>query len=88
MATSNDPVVKRLWKAWLKFGHWIGGIMSWVWMPLFYFVIVMPFALIIKLFSDPLRVRVGRQSSYWVPKKMPKIDMEWAKNQGSVTESK
>ncbi len=78
------PLWKQAWDAWLKFGMWLGNIMSWVWMPLFYFVIAMPFALAIKLFSDPLRIRVGKQKSYWTPKKLPALDLNWAKSQGSV----
>jgi hypothetical protein len=85
MTDSNNHLGKRLWQAWLRFGHWIGNVMSWVWMPLFYFVFAMPVALVIKLVSDPLRIRVGRQKSYWIPKEMPKLDMQWAKSQGSVS---
>ncbi len=77
--------LQRAWKAWLRFGHWIGEVMSWVWMPLFYFVIAMPFALVVRFVSDPLRVRCGPKSSYWEPKKLPPLDLAWAKSQGSVT---
>ena len=74
--------LKKMWQAWIAFGHWMGNVMSWVWMPLFYFVIVTPIALIMKLFSDPLRTKTGIQKSYWVPKEILKMDMAWAKNQG------
>ena len=74
---------KSAWYAWLRFGHWIGNVMSWVWMPLFYYLVAMPFALGVKWFADPLRLRRGPQKSYWTPKKLPKLDMAWAKNQGS-----
>jgi len=84
MTISNDSPVKRLWQAWLRFGQWLGEIFSWVWMPLFYLVVAMPFALGVKLFSDPLRLRTGRQKSYWTPKKLPALDLKWAKNQGST----
>jgi len=84
MTKSNDNYFKRLWEAWIRFGHWIGNIMSWVWMPLFYFIIVTPFALGIKLFKDPLRLRIGRRSSYWNSKESPKFDMDWARSQGST----
>lgn len=83
MTTVKDHLVKRLWKAWLKFGHWLGDIMSWVWMPIFYYFIAMPFALGIKWFSDPLRIRVKRQKSYWISRKTPHLDLAWAKSQGN-----
>ena len=83
MPNSNESLLKRLWAAWLKLGCWIGEVMSWVWMPLFYFLFAMPFALAIKFFSDPLRLRGGRQKSYWTPKVLPQQDLAWAKSQGS-----
>jgi hypothetical protein len=84
MTNSNDNFLKRVWKAWIRFGMWIGEIMSWVWMPLFYFIIVMPVALGMKFFKDPLRTRGGRQSSFWTHKDLPKLDLDWAKSQGST----
>lgn len=85
MAVANESFGKRLWRGWLKFGHWLGEVMSWVWMPIFYYLLAMPFALGVKLFSDPLRLRVGRQKSYWTPKVLPKQDLAWARSQGSGT---
>ncbi len=76
---------RRLWQAWLKFGHGLGNVMSWVWMPIFYYVIAMPFALGTKMFSDPLRLRIRPQKSYWTAKKLLKMDIRWAKSQGSTT---
>ncbi len=76
--------LQRAWKAWLRFGRWIGDVMSWVWMPLFYFIVVMPFALAVKWFSDPLRVKRRARASFWEPKRLPKLDLAWAKSQGSV----
>lgn len=86
MAISRPSFPKRIWQGWIKFGHWLGDVMSWVWMPLFYFIIVMPFALVVRLFSDPLRVQSRTASSFWVPKQLPKLDMQWARSQGSVAE--
>ena len=84
MTISDDNILKRLWQAWLKFGHWLGNVMSWVWMPLFYFVVLMPFALVIKLFADPLQIRRRQSKSHWNPKRLPCLDMQWARNQGSI----
>ncbi len=87
MAISNNSLLpwwKQAWQGWLRFGHWVGNIMSWVWMPLFYYIIAMPFALGVKLFGDPFRIRTGLQKSYWTPKRLPKQDLAWARSQGSV----
>jgi hypothetical protein len=85
MTTSpQDNFFKRIWKAWIQFGHLIGEIMSWVWMPLFYYIVAMPVAVGIKLFKDPLQLRTGKKASYWTRKEMPEMDMAWAKSQGST----
>ena len=75
-----------MWQGWIQFGHWLGNIMSWVWMPLFYFIMVLPFAVGVRLFSDPLHRRKGTAQTFWLPKRLPKLDMHWARNQGSVVE--
>lgn len=80
-------LLKRIWAAWIRFGHWIGDIMSWVWMPLFYYVIAAPIALCIRFLKDPLCVKVRKTDSYWTPKKLPKLDMKWAKNQGTLSQT-
>ena len=82
----NENLLKQIWKAWIRFGHWIGDIMSWVWMPLFYFIIAAPVAIWIKLFKDPLCVKIQKSDTYWTPKKLPKLDQRWAKNQGTVSD--
>ncbi len=82
--SKEESLLKQIWSAWLKFGHWIGEIMSWVWMPLFYYLIAMPFALGVKFFSDPLKVRGEKQKSYWTPKALPELNLAWAKSQGSI----
>jgi hypothetical protein len=81
---AQDKFLNRIWKAWIRFGHWMGTIMSWVWMPLFYFIIAMPVAMGVKFFSDPLQLSRKKKASYWTPKKLPKLDLDWAKSQGST----
>ncbi|MCC7519316.1 MAG: hypothetical protein IT578_09050 [Verrucomicrobiae bacterium] len=82
------PIFRRLWHIWVRFGHWLGDVMSWVWMPLFYFVIALPFALGVRIFSDPLGTRRrSAGSSHWHPKKLPPPDLAWARSQGSIVHS-
>ena len=82
--TDSFSTFRRLWRGWVRFGHWLGDVMSWVWMPLFYFVIALPFALGVKLFSDPLGLRRRPGASHWHPKKLPPLDLDWARSQGST----
>jgi hypothetical protein len=83
----NENFLRRIWNGWIRFGHWLGNIMSWVWMPLFYFVIAAPVAICVKLFSDPLKMKVRKSDTYWTPKKLPTLNLKWAKNQGTLSKT-
>ena len=87
-SADHFPTFRRLWRGWVRFGHWLGDVMSWVWMPLFYFVIALPFALGVKLFSDPLGLRRRLAASHWHPKNLPPLDLDWARSQGSVAHTR
>ncbi|MDD2708164.1 MAG: hypothetical protein PHV34_09155 [Verrucomicrobiae bacterium] len=84
MTSSNDSFLTRAWRGWVRFGHWLGNVLSWVWMPLFYFTIALPAALFIRLAKDPMGVKGPDRKSYWTPKELPPMDLDWAKNQGTV----
>ena len=56
---------KRLWRRWLRIAEVIGNFQSRVILSLFYFTIVLPFGLAVRLFADPLRIRRKRESG-WV----------------------
>jgi hypothetical protein len=47
----------RAWNRWLKTAGVIGDFQARVVLSLFYFVIVLPFGLAVRLFADPLRVK-------------------------------
>jgi hypothetical protein len=49
--------LKLLWNRWKAFGHWLATIQSRIFLFVFYFVILGPFALVMRMFSDPLRLR-------------------------------
>lgn len=55
---------KRTWKAWLRLATIIGDFQARVTFSLFYFVIVLPFGLAVRLFADPLAIK-GRRQSTW-----------------------
>lgn len=84
MQKPNENILLRIWRAWIRFGHLIGEVMSWVWMPLFYYIIAMPIALWVKASKDPLQVNTGKKGSYWTEKDLPEQNLDWAKSQGST----
>lgn len=50
-------MLKVLWRGWLFVARKIGYVQSMLVMSVMYFVAIAPFALGIRLFSDPLRLR-------------------------------
>jgi hypothetical protein len=49
--------LRKIWRGWMRFGHFMGDIVGRVVMTLFYFTLLLPFGLIITLFGDPLDMK-------------------------------
>jgi len=62
--TSPTPWWKRAWRRWLKIATLIADFQARLTLSLFYFVIVLPFGLLVRLFLDPLGIK-GRRSTTW-----------------------
>ena len=56
---------KRLWLRWKAIAGAIADFQARVILSLFYFVVVLPFGLAVRLFADPLRIR-GERRTGWV----------------------
>lgn len=52
-------MLKTLWRGWLVVARTIGAVQSRLILTLVYFVFMAPFALGVRLFSDPLGLRTG-----------------------------
>jgi hypothetical protein len=52
-------LLKRAWEAWKSFGRKLGDFQARLMLSLCYFVIVAPFSLLVRLFSDPLSLKAG-----------------------------
>lgn len=48
--------LKSIWYIWKVIAHKIGDFQARLVLSLFYFIVVTPFALVVKMFSDPLRL--------------------------------
>jgi hypothetical protein len=57
-------VLRRLWEGWKRFGRKIGDFQARALLTLFYFVILAPFALVVRWKADPLGLK---QSGGWSP---------------------
>ena len=58
-----------LWERWKAFSKKLGSFQSRSLLSLFYFVIASPFALAVKIFSDPLRLKHKNSQSHWLSRK-------------------
>ena len=57
-------VLRRLWEGWKRVGRKIGDFQARVILTLFYFVILAPFALVVRFKADPLGLK---RSGGWHP---------------------
>ena len=65
-----------VWQAWKAFAMRMGdfqGRMLLIW---FYFIIVTPFGLLVRLLSDPLHIRTNTLPSYWSARPPNKTTLE------------
>jgi len=57
--------VRAAWQVWKARAHDIGQFQSRVLLTVFYFTIFVPFALLMRLFGDPLHLRRGTRNTNW-----------------------
>ena len=72
--------LKRLWAAWKRIAHRIGDFQARVLLTLIYAVLVLPFGLVIRFFSDPLKI--NKRPSNWLNHPQETTDLHWARRQG------
>lgn len=58
-----------IWKRWLRFGEFIGGINARIIFSLFYFTLFLPAGILYRLFADPFDGR-RRLTTAWKKKSM------------------
>lgn len=81
-ATTKHPLkVKNLWSQWKNFSKKMGGFQSRIILTYFFFIVVTPFALVIKIFSDPLNIKSQILLSHWKQKEEINIDLEQFRRQ-------
>jgi len=77
----HSGLLRRLWTQWKHFGHRMGSFQSRVLLSFFFFIIVSPFALAVKWFSDPLRIKRQKQDTHWNIRGEEKPDIEQFRRQ-------
>ena len=59
-------LIKKLWEKWKAFGHKVGNFQARLILTVFYFIVICPFAAVVKFGSKPLRLKVFNTSN-WLP---------------------
>ena len=73
----NSKILTPLNTVWFKFGLFLGKIVSPIVMGIFFFLIVTPISIVMKIFGkDLLNLKYNNQKSYWVEKNDPKSKMK------------
>ncbi len=57
-------VLKFLWEKWKIFGHKVGNFQARVILGVFYFIVISPFAAVVKFVSKPLRLKILNTSNW------------------------
>ena len=73
-------VFRRLWQSWKRIAYKIGDAQARILLTIFYFLIVAPFALAIRLFTDPLSLKPGSAKG-WRPRQTSPPGLEQARRQ-------
>jgi len=73
--------LRAAWQAWKRVAEKIGHFQARVLWGLLYFVVVAPFAIGMKLLSDPLRIKKKPESGWWVEHPRQTLTLEDAHRQ-------
>lgn len=55
---------RKIWEGWKRVGGFIGDVIGRLILTLFYFSLVLPFGLIMRLFGDPLQLKSATPPSW------------------------
>jgi hypothetical protein len=81
---TSPKIRKKIWNIWKDLSKKMGGFQSRIILSLFYFVFVSPIALLVRAFSDPLKIKPGKTESintYWLPRRAANPSKEQSRRQ-------
>ncbi len=73
--------IKRLWQGWAGFSRRIGGFHGRIVLSFLFFIPISPFALGVRLFSDPLNTKRRSGVTHWLPLTGKDVDLEQLRRQ-------
>ena len=78
---TNLTRFQRIWSAWKKFGQAIGDIVARVVLTVFYFTVLVPFGVGVRLFGDPLQLTPSAGGVRWRARREADTNLEAARRQ-------
>jgi hypothetical protein len=72
-------MLKVAWQKWKGVAHALGTFQARILLTIFYGILVFPFGMFVRFFSDPLRIR--RRPTRWLEPPNETHDLNWAKRQ-------
>jgi len=73
----NSKILTPLNKTWIKFGLFLGSIISPIIMGVIFFFVVTPISFVMKVLGkDILNLKRNKDSTYWIDKSGPKSKMK------------
>lgn len=75
-------LLKRGWHRWSDFAGRMGTIQSRLLMGFFYFLVITPFGLVARLFTDSLAIKKAPEKTNWNAKEQNDLTLEAAAEQG------
>ena len=79
MANAFVSNVKAAWNAWKRLAHKIGNFQARVILTILYAILILPFGVAARLFSDPLKIKT--RPVKWTERAAEIYDMSWAQKQ-------
>lgn len=79
MANAAAENLRTLWEAWKRLAKRIGNFQARVFLTLLYAIVVLPFGLMVRLFSDSLHIK--NRPTKWTEHPAEVHDMSWAQRQ-------
>ena len=72
----NSTILLPLNKMWIRFGIFLGNIISPIMMAIIYFFVVTPTGFVLRALKKDVLIKKNNKETYWVKKEDPKSNME------------
>ena len=64
-AIQEGSFMRQLWERWKSFSAEMGNFQGRMLLGIFYFIVVTPFGILVRIFSDPLKIKSMQASTFW-----------------------